>query len=81
LFKLVSVQELDQTPPVVVAIQEHMEAATEIAGFGDIYKGSYVIADQEGAPFEYFENIPIVAKKNKVLGVNKSEEEQLQEVC
>jgi hypothetical protein len=69
MFKLVSVED----PTLVVAVQERMKEASKIAGFGDIYKGLYIVAE-EGAPFEYFGNV--VAKKNKVFDGDKSEEEQ-----
>jgi hypothetical protein len=75
MFKLVSVED----PTLVVAVQERMKEANKIAGFGDIYRGVYIVAE-EGAPFEYFGNV--VAKKNKVSDDgSKPDEDQHQEVC
>jgi hypothetical protein len=73
LFKLVSVEDATQ----VVAVQEIMEEATKIAGYGDIYKGLYIVAEGE-ARFEYFGNV--VAKKNRTADGNKSEAERRLEV-
>jgi hypothetical protein len=52
LFKLVSVEDSTQ----VVAVQEIMEEATKIAGYGDIYKGLYIVTEEE-VRFEYFGNV------------------------
>jgi hypothetical protein len=73
LFKLVGVED----PTLTVAVQEHMKEATAISGYGDIYKGSYIIAE-DGAPFEYFGNV--VAKKNRVSDRIKPETERRREV-
>jgi hypothetical protein len=73
LFKLVSVEDSTQ----VVAVQEIMEEATKIAGYGDIYKGLYIVAEGE-ARFEYFGNV--VAKKNRTSDGNKSETGRRREV-
>ena len=71
LLKLVNVAD----PVQLVAVQAKMD---EVAGgFGDIYKGRYIVKGGSG-PFEYFGNV--VAKKNRPSTSTKPESERRQEV-